>query len=119
MADEVKSAAQAIYDRIAQAEAQAHGVPVSEIHFHEVGALDAVADVTGVCLAMHLLHPDRIVASPIHLGSGQVRCAHGVVPVPAPATVHLLEGVPCYTGEIRGELCTPTGAALVSHFAQD
>lgn len=119
VADEVKSAAQAIYDRIAQAEAQAHGVPVSEIHFHEVGALDAVADVTGVCLAMHLLHPDRIVASPIHLGSGQVRCAHGVVPVPAPATVHLLEGVPCYTGEIRGELCTPTGAALVSHFAQE
>ena len=116
---EVKDNARAIYDRIAQAEAIAHGRPVSEIHFHEVGALDAVADVTGVCLAMYLLHPDRIVASPIHLGSGQVRCAHGVVPVPAPATVHLLEGVPCYTGEIRGELCTPTGAALVSQFAQE
>lgn len=116
---EVKAAAQAVYDRIAQAEAKAHGMPVSQIHFHEVGSLDAVADVTGVCLAMYLLHPDRIVASPIHLGSGQVRCAHGVVPVPAPATVHLLAGVPCYTGEIRGELCTPTGAALISHFARE
>jgi len=117
--EEVKTAAKAIYSRIAQAESKAHGMPVEQIHFHEVGALDAVADVTGVCLALHLLHPDRIVASPIHLGSGQVRCAHGIVPVPAPATSHLLEGIPCYTGDIRGELCTPTGAALVSHFAQE
>ncbi len=114
---EVKEAAKAIYADIAGAEAKAHGMPVSEIHFHEVGALDAVADVTGVCLALYLLHPDRIEASPIHLGSGQVRCAHGIVPVPAPATAHLLEGIPCYTGEIRGELCTPTGAALLAHFA--
>ena len=114
----VKDDAKAIYARIAGAEAKAHGMPVEQIHFHEVGALDAVADVTGVCLAVHMLHPDRIVASPVHLGSGQVRCAHGIVPVPAPATAHLLEGVPCYTGDIRGELCTPTGAALLTHFAE-
>lgn len=114
---EVRAAASAVYGRIAQAESKAHGVPVEQVHFHEVGALDAVTDVTGVCLAIHMLRPDRISASPIHLGSGQVRCAHGVMPVPAPATARLLEGVPCYTGDIRGELCTPTGAALVSQFA--
>ena len=114
---EVNDAAKAVYTRIADAESKAHGMPVEQIHFHEVGALDAVADVTGVCLAVHMLRPDRIAVSPVHLGSGQVRCAHGIVPVPAPATAHLLEGVPCYTGDIRGELCTPTGAALLTHFA--
>ena len=112
----VKSNAKAVYDRIAAAEAKAHGVPVAEVHFHEVGTLDAVADVTGVCLAMHLLAPDRVMASPVHVGSGQVRCAHGIMPVPAPATAHLLTGIPTYGGEIRGELCTPTGAALLAHF---
>lgn len=115
----VKAAAKSVYDRIAAAESKAHGMPVEQIHFHEVGSLDALADVTGVCLAVHLLGPERIVSSAVHLGSGQVRCAHGVVPVPAPATAHLLEGVPCYTGDIRGELCTPTGAALVRQFAQE
>lgn len=114
----VRSDAKAVYHRIAEAESKAHGMPVTEIHFHEVGALDAVADVVGVCLAIHLLGPASIQVSPIHLGSGQVRCAHGVVPVPAPATAHLLEGLPCYTGEIRGELCTPTGAALLAHFGK-
>lgn len=114
--EEVRSNAKAVYDRIADAESKAHGVPVAEVHFHEVGALDAIVDVTGVCLAMHLLHADKIEASPIHLGSGQVRCAHGIMPVPTPATAHLLEGIPCYCGEIPGELCTPTGAALLAYF---
>ena len=82
---EVKDAAKSIYARIADAEAKAHGMPVEKIHFHEVGALDAGADVTGACLAVHMLRPDHITASPVHLGSGQVRCAHGIVPVPAPA----------------------------------
>lgn len=113
----VRENAKAVYRRIAEAEAQAHGVPVTEVHFHEVGTLDAVADVTGVCLALHLLGVGQIVASPVHVGSGQVRCAHGVMPVPAPATANLLRGIPCYGGEIRGELCTPTGAALLAHFA--
>lgn len=115
----VKENAWAVYDRIAEAESKAHGVPVTEVHFHEVGALDAIIDITGVCLALHLIQPDQIIVSPIHLGSGQVRCAHGVMPVPTPATVNLLEGIPCYSGEIVGELCTPTGAALLAHFGDD
>lgn len=114
---EVRENAKAVYDRIAAAEAKAHGTSIDHIHFHEVGSLDAVTDVAGVCLAMYLLHPDQVIVSPIHLGSGQVRCAHGIMPVPAPATANLLTGVPCYCGEINGELCTPTGAALLAHFA--
>ena len=113
----VKADAKAVYMRIAGAESEVHGHPVDQIHFHEVGALDAVADVVGVCALMHELAPGRVVVSPVHVGSGQVRCAHGVLPVPAPATALLLEGVPVYGGAIRGELCTPTGAALLRHFA--
>ena len=116
--EEVKTHAKAVYDAIAQAEAKAHGCPVGEVHYHEVGALDAVADVAGVCYALYLLRPDKIVVSPIHVGSGTVKCAHGIMPVPAPATAALLAGVPTYGGEIKGELCTPTGAALLTHFAQ-
>lgn len=115
--DAVKQHARAVYDAIAQAEAKAHGCPVGDVHYHEVGALDAVADVTGVCYAMYLLCVDRVVVSPIHVGSGTVRCAHGVMPVPAPATANLLAGVPVYGGSVQGELCTPTGAALLTHFA--
>lgn len=109
--------ARAVYHRLALAESKAHGTSVDLVHFHEVGALDAVADVAAACYALYLLHPDEVVVSPIHVGSGMVRCAHGVVPVPAPATAHLLEGIPCYGGDILGELCTPTGAALLSTFA--
>mgnify|MGYP005777394315 FL=1 len=115
--EKVKGQARAVYRAIAEAEARAHGCPVGDVHFHEVGALDAVADVTGVCYALYLLQPERIVVSPIHVGSGTVRCAHGVMPVPAPATAVLLTGVPIYGGAIQGELCTPTGAALLAHFA--
>lgn len=105
-----------VYQLIAQAESSVHGVPVSEIHFHEVGALDALADITAVCLLMEKLSPDRVVASPVHVGSGHVRCAHGILPVPAPAAAKLLTGIPIYGGEIQGELCTPTGAALLKYF---
>lgn len=108
----------AVYRLIAQAESQVHGVPVEHIHLHEVGALDAVADITAVCLLLHQLDVEQIVASPVHVGSGSVRCAHGVLPVPAPATALLLQGIPSYGGEIAGELCTPTGAALLKHFVQ-
>ena len=107
----------AVYALIAEAESQAHGVPVTEIHFHEVGAMDAVADITAVCLLMDRLAPDEVVVSPIHVGSGQVRCAHGILPIPAPATAYILKDAPIYGGTIRGELCTPTGAALLKHFA--
>ena len=116
--DEVKADALAVYDSIAEAEAAVHGVPVGEVHFHEVGALDAVADVTGVCYALHLLAPDEICVSTVHTGFGQVRCAHGLLPVPAPATAKLLTGIPICAGEIEGELCTPTGAALLRHFGR-
>ena len=106
----------AVYDSIAAAESAVHGVSVEEIHFHEVGSLDAVADVTAFCWMMDRLSPDRVTASPVHVGSGQVRAAHGILPVPAPATAVLLRGVPIYGGSIRGELCTPTGAALLIHY---
>ena len=115
----VRARAKRVYDRIAAAEAKVHGVaPGGHIHFHELGSLDAVADVAGVCLAAELLGAERIVASPIRLGRGQVRCAHGLLPVPAPATAELLLGLPCYGGEIEGELCTPTGAALLAELAE-
>lgn len=109
----------AVYDLIAQAESHVHGCPVTEIHFHEVGTMDAVADVTAVCLLLHELAPERIVASPVHVGTGHVHCAHGILPVPAPATAFLLQDVPTYGGAIQGELCTPTGAALLKHFVQE
>ena len=107
----------AVYQLIAEAESHAHGKPVDAVHFHEVGAMDAIADITAVCLLMHRLAPDQVVVSPVHVGSGQVRCAHGILPVPAPATAFILKGVPIYGGQIQGELCTPTGAALLKHFA--
>ena len=113
----VQDDALAVYRRIAEAESKVHGTTVDQIHFHEVGTLDALADVVGVCLLMHLLAPEKVYASSVHVGSGQVRCAHGILPVPAPATALLLAGVPIYGGAIQGELCTPTGAALLKHFA--
>lgn len=113
----VRESAKKTYGLIAEAESQAHGVGVGEVHFHEVGALDAVMDVTGVCYLLHLLHPDTVTASPVTVGSGTVHTAHGLLPVPAPATARLLTGVPILTGEIAAELCTPTGAALLRTFA--
>lgn len=112
----VKQDALAVYHLIAQAESKAHGRPVDQVHFHEVGSMDAVADVVLVCLLLHELAPEQVLASPVHVGTGQVRCAHGILPVPAPATAFILKGVPIYGGSIRGELCTPTGAALLKHF---
>lgn len=114
--EEVRENASAVYQKIGEAESRVHGVPVEQIHFHEIGTLDAVADVVGCCLLFHLLGAEEITASPVHVGSGFVRCAHGLLPVPAPATAQLLMGIPIYGGDIRGELCTPTGAALLRHF---
>ncbi len=115
--EDVKENVIAVYRTIAEAESKVHGRPVEEVHFHEVGAMDAVADVTAVCLLMHEIAPDETVVSPVHVGSGTVRCAHGILPVPAPATELILRGCPVYGGGIRGELCTPTGAALLVRFA--
>ena len=119
VSDRVRSEIMEIYGIIAQVESQVHGVPVEHIHFHEVGAMDAVADIAAVCYLMDKLGVDKVYASPIHVGSGQVRCAHGLLPVPAPATANILQGVPIYGGQIKGELCTPTGAALLKHFVTE
>lgn len=106
----------AVYEALAEAEAKAHGEPVSEVHFHEVGMDDAIADITGVSLLLDGLSPCEIVCTPIAVGSGTVHCAHGELPVPAPAAANLLEGLPTVPGPGTGELCTPTGAALLRHF---
>ena len=108
-----------VYNIIADAESRVHGEPVSKIHFHEVGNMDAIADVTAVCILINELNIRKIVVSPVHTGSGFVMCAHGKLPVPAPATALILEGVPYYSDGLKGELCTPTGAALIKYFADD
>ena len=117
VSETVKEKALAVYQSIAEAESKVHGAEVDQIHFHEVGSMDAVADVTAVCLLMELLAPEQVIVSPIHVGSGTVLCAHGQLPVPAPATALILEGMPIYGGNVQGELCTPTGAALLKTFA--
>ena len=114
----VKKNAAAVYELIGNAEAKVHNSTLEQIHFHEVGTLDALADVCGVSLLLYLIAPEKIYASPVHVGSGFVKCAHGVLPVPAPATAELLKGIPFYSGSVTGELLTPTGAALLKHFVE-
>lgn len=116
--EKVKRDIMEVYSLIADAESHVHGRPVSEVHFHEVGALDAIADIAAVCLLIDRLGAQEICASVVHVGYGTVNCAHGVLPVPAPATAQLLRGIPCCGGEIKGELCTPTGAALLRFFVK-
>ena len=116
--EKAKNDARQVYALLAEAESRAHGRPVGAVHFHEVGALDAVADIAAACWLLGEIAPDEVVASPVNFGGGTVRCAHGVLPVPAPATAFLLEGIPAHgDGEVLCELCTPTGAALLKHFA--
>ncbi len=117
--EKIKNDIMNVYNIIAEAESVAHGVTVNEVHFHEVGMYDAVADIAAVCLAVNKLSPEKIVASPVHVGSGHIKCAHGILPVPAPATAEILKGIPIYGGKIEGELCTPTGAALLKYFVSE
>jgi uncharacterized protein (TIGR00299 family) protein len=112
--DGVRRRAAAAFGRLAAAEGAVHGVSAEDVHFHEVGALDAIADVVGVCAGLEHLALDRLVVSPVAVGSGTVRGAHGTMPVPPPAVVELLRGVPTYSGAVAMELCTPTGAALLT-----
>ena len=117
--NKVKEDVKNIYQIIAQAESQVHGRPVAEVHFHEVGAMDAVADITGCAMLFHELGAEQIIVPPVTTGYGQVWCAHGILPVPAPATALILQGIPCQAGRIEGELCTPTGGALLKYFATE
>ena len=119
MSERVREDACAVYRAIAEAEGEAHGAAPDMVHFHEVGSLDAIADVVGVSLLMEQIAPERVVASPVRVGYGTVKCAHGLLSVPAPATAALLKGVPIYAGALEGEMCTPTGAALLKHFATE
>ena len=114
----IKEASLATFRRIAECEAEVHGSTIEKVHFHEVGAVDSIVDIVGTHLALYQLKPDRIVSSPLHVGSGTVKCAHGIMPVPAPATALLLRGVPSYGGDVDGELVTPTGAALMAQLAE-
>lgn len=116
VSDGVKKNACEIYRLIAESESEVHGRPVDLVHFHEVGALDAVADIVGACLLIEKISPEKIVSSPVRTGFGHTHCAHGDVPVPAPATALLLRGIPIYAGDIEGEFTTPTGAAILKHF---
>jgi uncharacterized protein (TIGR00299 family) protein len=112
-----RARAVALFRRLAEAEAAIHQTPVDRVHLHEVGALDSIVDIVGSVFAMEWVGADQVVASPINVGSGTVRCAHGVFPVPAPATAALLKGVPIYARGVPTELTTPTGALLVTEFA--
>jgi uncharacterized protein (TIGR00299 family) protein len=112
----VKDNAVNIYNIIAQAEAKAHHKPVTQIHFHEVGEIDAIIDIISICLLVDNVSPNKIISSPINIGKGHLHCTHGVFPVPAPATANILYNIPIYTNEYEGELCTPTGAAIIKYF---
>jgi hypothetical protein len=114
----VRARSRAIFRRLAEAEAAVHGLPVDRVHFHEVGAVDAIVDVVGAVIGLWLLHVDRVYASPVRVGRGTVTCAHGTLPVPAPATAELLRGVPIYGRDVEAELVTPTGAAILTTLAE-
>jgi len=117
LADRVKAGAIKVFERLARAEAAVHRVPVDQVHFHEVGATDAIVDIVGTALGLDYLGISRIICSPIPLGSGTVTCQHGVLPVPAPATVSILKEIPVYGGDQAHEMTTPTGAAIAAGLA--
>ncbi len=118
LSDAVKTRALQLFQRIGEAEAKIHNVPIETIHFHEVGAVDSIIDIVGACIGLEALRIDRVISSPLHVGFGTFKCAHGIYPVPGPATTELLQGVPIYSKDIEGELVTPTGAVLVAELAE-
>jgi pyridinium-3,5-bisthiocarboxylic acid mononucleotide nickel chelatase len=117
--DSVKQRSRAIFRRLGEAEARLHDQPIEKVHFHEVGAVDAILDIVGSCVALDMLGVEDLAASPLNLGYGRVSAAHGSLPVPAPATVELLRGIPVYSSGVEAELVTPTGAAIVSTLATE
>jgi pyridinium-3,5-bisthiocarboxylic acid mononucleotide nickel chelatase len=118
LSSSTRSIARAIFTRLGEAEAVVHNQPLEEVHLHEVGAVDALVDIVGAAIGLELLGVEEVYASALHLGSGFVRTAHGLLPVPAPATAALLEGIPVYTTQAKGELVTPTGAAFIATVAR-
>ncbi len=114
----IKERAQTIFQRIGEAESKIHDIPIDSVHFHEVGAMDSIVDIVGACIGLEALQIERIISSPLHVGFGTFQCAHGIYPVPGPATTELLKGVPIYSKEIEGELVTPTGAAIIATLAE-
>ncbi|MDD6808235.1 MAG: DUF111 family protein [Oscillospiraceae bacterium] len=119
VSETVKTDAINVYKLIAEAESKVHGRTVVDVHFHEVGTKDAIADIVAVAMLIEKLAPDYILASSVHTGSGKIKCAHGILPVPAPATSLLLQGIPVYSTDVQGELCTPTGAALLKYYVSN
>lgn len=118
LVEDVKNLALQIFTRLGQAEAKVHNCSLESIHFHEVGAVDAIIDIVGTAYCLYYLGIEKVLASPLHVGKGMVHCAHGLLPIPAPATAELLKGVPFYSGDIEGELVTPTGAAIITTLAE-
>jgi pyridinium-3,5-bisthiocarboxylic acid mononucleotide nickel chelatase len=118
LSETVKARAQHIFQRLGEAESKIHNLPIEAVHFHEVGALDSIVDIVGVCIGLEALQIERIIASPLHVGFGTFKCAHGIYPIPGPAATELLQGVPIYSKDIEGELVTPTGAAVISTLAE-
>ncbi|HEY3342212.1 MAG TPA: nickel pincer cofactor biosynthesis protein LarC, partial [Anaerolineae bacterium] len=118
LSEQVKANASLIFTRLGEAEAKVHGIPVDEVHFHEVGGVDAIVDIVSAAIGLEQLGVQRVIASPLHLGSGFVKMAHGLYPIPAPATAQLIQGVPVYSTEAKGELVTPTGAAIITSLAR-
>jgi len=115
----VKDLSKRIFKLVAEAEAKIHNKSLAEVHFHEVGAIDSIVDIVGAAICIDLLDIDEIYSAPLHLGTGFVKCAHGNIPVPAPATLEILAGVPVYSKGIESELVTPTGAAIIKTLAKE
>src|SRR5258708_3441284 len=114
LAPPVRQRAAAIFQKLGEAEARVHDVPLEKIHFHEVGAVDAIVDIVGACIGFHALGIEKFACSPLNVGGGTAKMAHGILPVPAPATANLLQGKPTYSNGVQRELVTPTGAAIVA-----
>lgn len=119
LGDDVKKTAQAIFRIVGEAEAKVHNIDIERIHFHEVGAIDSIVDIVGAAICYHYLKPDKVICSGIELGGGFVQCAHGKMPVPAPATAEILTNIPTRRGAVNSEATTPTGAAILKHLVDD
>lgn len=119
LSEQVKEIAIKIFIHVAEAEAKIHGKPLEEVHFHEVGAIDSIVDIVGTAICLEMLHVDRIIMSPLHIGTGFTKCQHGLIPVPAPATLEILKDVPVYSKGIESELVTPTGAAIAKGISDE